>query len=163
MTKKQRILSIVGVAAIVAIGIAGWSAYRARQRADNLTLYGNVDIREVELAFRVGGRLASMRYEEGDQAKQGDQQLSQADRVLAYQKMQQDAQQFAAKHGLDLGESAAKIRNQDADSELKGAQAIKAKAEAGHTAVEASDTFKQAKDIVKSQGSTDPTDETPVH
>jgi len=72
MTKKQRILSIVGVAAIVAIGIAGWSAYRARQRADNLTLYGNVDIREVELAFRVGGRLASMRYEEGDQAKQGD-------------------------------------------------------------------------------------------
>jgi len=108
-------------------------------------------------------QLAQQKQFMDHQAKQGDQQLSQADRVLAYQKMQQDAQQFAAKHGLDLGESAAKIRNQDADSELKGAQAIKAKAEAGHTAVEASDTFKQAKDIVKSQGSIDPTDETPVH
>ncbi|WP_392566667.1 efflux RND transporter periplasmic adaptor subunit [Utexia brackfieldae] len=35
-----------------------------------LTLYGNVDIRSVNTAFRVSGRLAEMRQEEGDTVKQ---------------------------------------------------------------------------------------------
>jgi HlyD family secretion protein len=72
MTKHKRILLIVGVVAVVAIAIAAWSGLRSRERADHLTLYGNVDIREVELAFRVGGRLATVLHEEGDTVRQGD-------------------------------------------------------------------------------------------
>ncbi len=34
--------------------------------ADTLTLYGNVDIREVEVGFRVSGRLLEMDFDEGD-------------------------------------------------------------------------------------------------
>ncbi|MBX9786017.1 MAG: secretion protein HlyD [Alphaproteobacteria bacterium] len=37
-----------------------------------LELYGNVDIRQVDLGFRVSGRLQKMLVEEGDQVKQGD-------------------------------------------------------------------------------------------
>lgn len=35
-------------------------------------IYGNVDIRQVSLGFRVGGRLASVAVEEGDAVKTGD-------------------------------------------------------------------------------------------
>ncbi len=35
-------------------------------------LYGNVDIRQVDLGFRVSGRLAKMIFEEGDEVKTGD-------------------------------------------------------------------------------------------
>lgn len=35
-------------------------------------IYGNVDIRQVSLGFRVGGRLATMAVEEGDAVKTGD-------------------------------------------------------------------------------------------
>jgi len=69
---KQRRLLILGLVAVVVVGLAAWFGLRSRHSADHLTLYGNVDIREVELAFRVGGRLATMRYEEGDGIKQGD-------------------------------------------------------------------------------------------
>ena len=37
-----------------------------------LRLYGNVDIREVQLGFRVGGRLESMTFEEGHAVAPGD-------------------------------------------------------------------------------------------
>jgi len=37
-----------------------------------LSLYGNVDIREVDLGFRVGGRIAEMPIEEGAQVKRGE-------------------------------------------------------------------------------------------
>lgn len=36
-----------------------------------LTLYGNVDIRQVELGFRVAGRIAEMPFEEGDRIAAG--------------------------------------------------------------------------------------------
>ncbi|HTN95988.1 MAG TPA: secretion protein HlyD [Nordella sp.] len=37
-----------------------------------ITLYGNVDIRQVELGFRVGGRISAMNFDEGDGVKPGD-------------------------------------------------------------------------------------------
>jgi HlyD family secretion protein len=37
-----------------------------------LRLYGNVDIREVSLAFLVAGRLAGLNYEEGDRVEAGE-------------------------------------------------------------------------------------------
>ena len=52
---------------------AGWWFFgRADQGAANLMLFGNVDVREVELAFRQPGRLESMAFEEGARVRQGD-------------------------------------------------------------------------------------------
>lgn len=57
------------VLAIVAFAIAAlfwfWLV-RDRDRDDALRLYGNVDIREVELSFRQPGRVLSMSFDEGD-------------------------------------------------------------------------------------------------
>ena len=61
---RKRIPVVIVLLAAVAIGI--WWYKADRNGEGPLTLYGNVDIREVDLGFRVAGRLATMHYEEGD-------------------------------------------------------------------------------------------------
>ena len=39
---------------------------------DKIILNGNIEIRTVELAFKVAGRIEKMLYEEGDVVKKGD-------------------------------------------------------------------------------------------
>ena len=58
-------------AVLIVVGLTWW---RLHDRSDDsvLRLYGNVDIREVELAFRQPGRVASMDFDEGDTVKAGD-------------------------------------------------------------------------------------------
>lgn len=64
-------------AAVLALVIAGGGAYlhtrkEMSSQKDAITLYGNVDVRDVALAFRLSGRIAEMRFEEGDRVKRGD-------------------------------------------------------------------------------------------
>ncbi|MEE6207119.1 MAG: efflux RND transporter periplasmic adaptor subunit [Alphaproteobacteria bacterium] len=62
--------SIIIIAALLFIGGLYW--YNMPKAAQPLTLYGNIDIRQVNTAFRVGGRLAKMNFEEGDTVKKDD-------------------------------------------------------------------------------------------
>jgi HlyD family secretion protein len=48
-----------------------WQRYDEGENGGALVLYGNVDIREVELAFRVPGRLEAMDFDEGDAVTAG--------------------------------------------------------------------------------------------
>jgi len=48
-----------------------WSNWSQTEHNGVLTLYGNVDIREVQLGFRVAGRLQEMHVEEGDAVSSG--------------------------------------------------------------------------------------------
>jgi len=68
---RKRILVVLVIVVLAAIGYAIWTQIVEEKNANSLTLYGNVDIREVELAFRVAGRLQSMRYDEGDTVEAG--------------------------------------------------------------------------------------------
>jgi HlyD family secretion protein len=59
---------------LLLIAAAGVYLYLQRQAGDEqstLTLYGNVDIREVQLGFRIAGRLQTMLFEEGDFVEAG--------------------------------------------------------------------------------------------
>jgi HlyD family secretion protein len=65
--------------AVLALGgaIAWWFDLPTKlgwRSADDgrITLYGNVDIRQVELGFRVSGRVAQMNFDEGDSISSGD-------------------------------------------------------------------------------------------
>ena len=40
-----------------------------KDKKDELLLYGNIEIREVNLSFRVSGRLKELYFEEGDYVK----------------------------------------------------------------------------------------------
>ena len=71
MSRKVR-LAVVGIVLLVAaVSYASWSTWRTNRDGGTLTLYGNVDIREVDLGFRVGGRLAVMEVDEGDRVRAG--------------------------------------------------------------------------------------------
>jgi HlyD family secretion protein len=53
---------------------AGWFGYQqwAGRKHESLKIQGNVDIRQVNLGFRVSGRIREMRFEEGDAVRAGD-------------------------------------------------------------------------------------------
>ncbi|MBS1205681.1 MAG: secretion protein HlyD [Proteobacteria bacterium] len=62
---KKPLVTVLIVVVVIAALAGGWMWYHSRQERA-LTLYGNVDIRTVNLSFRVGGRLASLNVDEGD-------------------------------------------------------------------------------------------------
>lgn len=64
-TGKLRWIVVI-LAAIAVAGLLLWWLSRGGSDDGVLRLYGNVDIREVELSFRQPGRLASMAFDEGD-------------------------------------------------------------------------------------------------
>lgn len=72
MSVKSRIIVVIGVLVLIVIGATTWPRLLGNRSTGDLTLYGNVDIREVELAFRVPGRLQSMQADEGDSVRAGD-------------------------------------------------------------------------------------------
>ncbi|MGM3161059.1 secretion protein HlyD [Dickeya undicola] len=60
------------VLALIAATAAGYSLIHYRNQQDApLTLYGNVDIRSVNLGFRVSGRLTALNVDEGDAVQPG--------------------------------------------------------------------------------------------
>jgi HlyD family secretion protein len=76
---KKRVI-VAGLVVLVLAGGAGlaWQQGVPRElgwvkgTTGVLTLYGNVDIRQVALGFRVSGRVAALKFEEGDSVKAGD-------------------------------------------------------------------------------------------
>ncbi len=70
MSPNPRI--IVAAAAVALAAAGGTWACRSHGEARHPTLFGNVDIREVNLAFRTGGRVADIKVDEGDPVKAGD-------------------------------------------------------------------------------------------
>jgi HlyD family secretion protein len=67
--KKPVVVILLIVILLAALG-GGWWWYQS-SRQQPLTLYGNVDIRTVNMSFRVGGRLASLTVDEGDSIRAG--------------------------------------------------------------------------------------------
>lgn len=75
---KRRILVIL-IIVLIAAGIAAYFFLRPQQQSNTLTLYGNVDIRTVHLAFDASGRIARLLVQEGDAVQKG-QLLGELDR-----------------------------------------------------------------------------------
>jgi HlyD family secretion protein len=73
---KTIVIRATVIVLLAAIAGAWWFDLPARmgwthKEADALTLYGNVDIRQVQLGFRVNGRVAQTLVDEGDSVKAG--------------------------------------------------------------------------------------------
>ena len=68
--KKKILLLLLAAIVLGASGAAYFGSHRATN-GDTLTLYGNVDIRQVQLAFNGSERIAKMLVKEGDPVKKG--------------------------------------------------------------------------------------------
>lgn len=88
---KRLILSAAGFAIAAAL-LAGWYFTQERKDADTLVLYGNVDIRQVSLAFNGSERVAEMRVQEGDRVRAGQVLATLDTRTLTLQIAQAVAQ-----------------------------------------------------------------------
>ena len=69
---KTKLVLIVLLVALATTVFVVWRRNHEPSEPRTLVLYGNVDIREVNLAFRQPGRLATMVFEEGAAVKAGD-------------------------------------------------------------------------------------------
>jgi len=71
--KKRPPILIAVILVIIAAGVAGkvWYA-RAARAPEPPTFYGNVDIHDVTLAFRIGGRVETVSKKEGDRVEAGE-------------------------------------------------------------------------------------------
>jgi HlyD family secretion protein len=69
---RKRLVIILGVVAV--LSVAGWFICQQFTSAPQriLTLQGNIDIRQVNVGFRVTGRVKEMKLEEGDVVHAGD-------------------------------------------------------------------------------------------
>lgn len=68
---RQRVFGLVALAALIVAALATRGFGLIATHEPQLKLYGNVDIREVELAFRVPGRIATMAFDEGARVPPG--------------------------------------------------------------------------------------------
>lgn len=70
---KKIILISVFSLCITAIVIAGMIViFERRDKGNELTLYGNVDVRQVDISFRISGKVCSLKFQEGDRVKKGE-------------------------------------------------------------------------------------------
>ncbi|WP_032115354.1 secretion protein HlyD [Candidatus Arsenophonus nilaparvatae] len=104
MKKNLRLLSIAIICLLIVIIVAGYYYYQTYQNK-TLILYGNVDIRTVNLSFRVNGKLQTLNVDEGDKISAG-QILASLDNTPYQNSLQRATGILAsAKAKLDMLES----------------------------------------------------------
>ncbi|MBA3720835.1 MAG: efflux RND transporter periplasmic adaptor subunit [Parachlamydiaceae bacterium] len=63
----RKLLVLILLSLLIGCGIYYFLYYKEKEKKkDHLTLFGNVDVRQVDLGFRVFGRVAEMPWQEGD-------------------------------------------------------------------------------------------------
>ena len=159
--RRRLVVGLVVVIAVIVVVIAGfvWRWFeREGQPRSELVLYGNVDIRQVELAFNDRERIAVLHVQEGDRIRTGqilaeleserfEYAMARAEALLAAQ------QDLVAR--LEAGTRAEEIRKAEADHEAAVAAAREAEARYRRT-VEAVATAAVSRQAVDdAQGSRD--------
>lgn len=125
---NRRRMAVIGAAVallillIVGFTTDGFGLFGGKDR--QLVLHGNVDIRQVDLGFRVSGRIATMPFEEGARVAAGTALANLDAAPLKDQLEAAEAQVAATKAELD------KRRNGNRPQEIAQAQARLAEAEA---------------------------------
>lgn len=69
MKKKSAVIILL---LLIIFALAGFWYIKQSRLNDELTLYGNIEIRQVDLSFQVAGRIEKLLKEEGDTVKAGE-------------------------------------------------------------------------------------------
>ncbi|HQU45399.1 MAG TPA: efflux RND transporter periplasmic adaptor subunit [Pirellulales bacterium] len=130
--KLARVVLLLLVAGFAATGALTWPwpFVHERKPASELVLYGNVDIRQVQLAFNGNDRIAAMHVVEGDRVRQG-QLLATLDARRLKAAAERTAAQVEAQRQvvarLKAGTRSEEIRKARADVQLSEADLKNAK------------------------------------
>jgi len=121
---KKLIAVVLVVIAVIIIGFWAWEYNNKNQKDSVLTLYGNVDIRQVSLAFEQSGRIEKLLVQEGDKVKAGQVLAALNTNALHIQAKQAQAQLKAQQEAIvkqDIGARPEEITQ--AKAQLASAQA----------------------------------------
>lgn len=127
--------SLIGVALLVLLGaVVLWWATHGDGDEGALVLHGNVDVRQVSLAFDGSGRVEALKVEEGDAVKAGDLLAVLDTSTLSLEARQAEAQTAAQEQSL------LRLRNGARPEELRQAseRLAAAQAEAARTSADLS-------------------------
>jgi HlyD family secretion protein len=123
---RKRILTILVIALTAAAAVLVWRSLNRRPPAKEIVLHGNVDIRQVDLAFNTTERIWKVLVEEGDRVKAGQllatldrerlqhEVLSAAARVQAQEKVV--AALVAGTRPQEIGKARADVAAADAEA-----------------------------------------------
>ncbi|WP_324779896.1 efflux RND transporter periplasmic adaptor subunit [Thiobacillus sedimenti] len=137
--KNKRIPILIVAAVAVAAGV-GWFRHNGAAPEHALTLHGNVDIRQAELAFNASGRITRILVQEGDRVKAG-QLLAVLDTERLALALKQAEAQTAAQR-----EVVARYRAGSRPEEIRQARAQRDAAQVGLADAEA--TLRRQTDLV---------------
>lgn len=110
--------------ALVVFAAAGWLAWKSRAAPGLPVFYDNVDIREVNLGFRVSGRVQAVLKDEGDAVRAGEIIARLDDEPYRHAAAAAEAQAAAAEARLD------ELKNGSRPEEVAQARAALAAADA---------------------------------
>ena len=127
--KRVRIVILVLLVGGLAAAFWFWQQRGPRAAEDRLLLYGNVDIRQVQLAFNGNERIAALLVEEGDRVKAG-QLLARLDTQRLEPKAASREAQVQAQREvvarLEAGNRPEEVRKAKADLEAARADVVNA-------------------------------------
>jgi HlyD family secretion protein len=67
----RKFFIILALLLVIGSSVAYYLFYRQERQSNEIILFGNVDVRQVDLGFRVSGRVREMYFEEGDLVPEG--------------------------------------------------------------------------------------------
>ncbi|MGN5724550.1 HlyD family efflux transporter periplasmic adaptor subunit [Acinetobacter calcoaceticus] len=121
---KKLIAVVLVVIVVIIIGFWAWKYNNKNQKDNLLTLYGNVDIRQVSLAFEQSGRIEKLLVQEGDKVKAGQVLAALNTNALYIQAKQAQAQLKAQQEAIVKQEVGARPEEiSQAKAQLASAQA----------------------------------------
>lgn len=131
-------LIALGLLVVLALGAWAWMHQRDKDHDGALVLHGNVDIRQVSLAFDGSGRVAELKVDEGDAVRAGQLLATLDTQTLALQAEQAQAQIGVQQQNL------LRLKNGSRPEELAQARSSYAAAQA--------DAERARKDLARLQG-----------
>jgi HlyD family secretion protein len=134
ISRKKWLLTMI-VLLVFATGIVTYLFFRTQPPSHLITIYGNIDIRQVQLAFYDNGRILNLYVQEGDRVRKG-QLLAKLDPIRFLERVAQNQGQVSAqeaavsnaeitlqrRQALAKQEAASKQSLDDAIANLKIAQ-----------------------------------------
>lgn len=100
------------MALVLIIGTSIYLHFHRKLPTDEIVLFGNVDVRQVDIGFRVNGRVITMPFEEGDLVPQGVLMATLDKQPYADQVFQAAAAVESAKESLENAELLLKRREE---------------------------------------------------
>lgn len=108
---RRLLLLILAFLLIAGVYVYYWETHVPLKR-DSIQLYGNVDVRQVQLGFRVEGRVQTMLFEEGDFVAAGIQMAELDKQPYVDQILQAQANADSISHSLQNAEKLLQRRSE---------------------------------------------------